>query len=389
MARLQTALSLLIASTALPAFAATPKATPQKAPSLVEIPSAPENNPSPATPQACTSIDADAARLACYDVALGRQVNVPTATQNDNKAKAITVTQTKDVPLSTAINPFDAANQSTTPITPTTSLLDRRWELSPESKLGTFTLRAHKPLYILPIFYNNNPNTTPSSPNPLNTVTKPLNIDDAESKFQFSLKTKALENIFGNNGDLWLGYTQTSRWQVYNAEDSRPFRETNYEPEASLIFRTNYNFLGLDGRLLGLTLDHQSNGRALPLSRSWNRAILNIGLERGDWVVMLRPWYRIPESKADDDNPDISNYLGRGDLQITRKWNNQEFSLMLRHSLKTGDKSHGAAQLDWTFPLQGNLRGFVQVFNGYGESLIDYNHQSTYVGLGVSLLNWY
>ncbi|WP_410209527.1 phospholipase A [Aquirhabdus sp.] len=383
----QTALSVLIISCTAPAIAAT--TTNQIPTTTVAIPSAPENNPTPATPLACTSIDADAARLACYDVAFGRQAAAQAAAKTEAKAANAIASTNKDVPLATAINPFDASNQSTTPITPTTSLLDRRWELSPESKLGTFNLRANKPLYILPVFYNTKANTTPSSPNPANTVTTPLNIDDVESKFQFSLKTKALENIFGNNGDLWLGYTQTSRWQVYNADDSRPFRETNYEPEASLIFRTNYNFLGLDGRLFGLTLNHQSNGRALPLSRSWNRAILNIGLERGDWVVMLRPWYRIPESKADDDNPDISNYLGRGDLQITRKWNNQEFSLMLRHSLKTGDKSHGAAQLDWTFPLQGNLRGFVQVFNGYGESLIDYNHQSTYVGLGVSLLNWY
>jgi phospholipase A1 len=125
------------------------------------------------------------------------------------------------------------------------------------------------------------------------------------------------------------------------------------------------------------------------LSRSWNRAILNIGLERENWVIMLRPWYRIPETKSNDDNPDISNYIGRGDLQITRKWNNNEFSLMLRHSLKGGENSHGAAQLDWSFPIKNNIRGFAQVFDGYGESLIDYNHHSTYFGLGISLLNWY
>ncbi|MDR6184794.1 outer membrane phospholipase A [Acinetobacter baylyi] len=62
---------------------------------------------------------------------------------------------------------------------------------------------------------------------------------------------------------------------------------------------------------------------------------------------------------------------------------------MLRHSLKDGDKSHGAVQFDWAFPISGKLRGNFQLFNGYGESLIDYNHRATYVGLGVSLMNWY
>ncbi len=232
-------------------------------------------------------------------------------------------------------------------------------------------------------------NEFPSSPNPNNTVTQDQNLKSLESKFQLSLKTKAWENIFGNNGDLWLGYTQSSRWQVFNGEESRPFRETNYEPEASLMFRTNYRVFGLDGRLLGVTLNHQSNGRSDPLSRSWNRVIFNVGFERDNFALMLRPWIRIEEAAKDDNNPDIEDYVGRGDLTAFYRWKQNDFSLMLRHSLKDGDKSHGAVQFDWAFPITGKLRGNFQLFNGYGESLIDYNHRATYVGLGVSLLDWF
>ena len=79
----------------------------------------------------------------------------------------------------------------------------------------------------------------------------------------------------------------------------------------------------------------------------------------------------------------------RADLTAFYKWHDHNFSMMLRHSLRTGDASHGAIQLDWSFPIHGKLRGQVQYFNGYGESLIDYNHRADYVGLGVSLMDWF
>ncbi len=66
-----------------------------------------------------------------------------------------------------------------------------------------------------------------------------------------------------------------------------------------------------------------------------------------------------------------------------------EFSLMARHSLRTGEDSRGALRFTWAFPLGDNIRGHLQVFDGYGESLIDYDHRSTHVGLGVSLLEWF
>ena len=55
----------------------------------------------------------------------------------------------------------------------------------------------------------------------------------------------------------------------------------------------------------------------------------------------------------------------------------------------TSNRSHGAVQLDYGFPISNLLRGHVQIFDGYGESMIDYNHKATYIGLGVSLLEWY
>ena len=359
--------------------------------------------PTPATPEACVSIATDATRLACYDAALKHTAaDTRTADTVAQEARELAkqdrenAAPTDDAPLSERArhrvgslfhsnDVYDAAVANAGK----GSLLDSRWELAKDSKLGVFQLRAYKPVYVLPVFWTSDRNETPQSPNPANTVTTPEELDSLEAKFQLSFKTKIVENLFGDNGDIWGAYTQSSRWQVYNSENSRPFRETNYEPEVMLVFRNNYSIAGWRGRMAGISLTHQSNGRSDPLSRSWNRAILNVGLDRENWALTLRPWYRIKEDASDDNNADIEDYVGRGDATLTYSKNGHEFSVMGRHSLRGGDQSHGALQLDWGFPINRQLRGHLQIFDGYGESLIDYNHKATYVGLGVSLLEWF
>lgn len=341
-------------------------------------------NPDPADIRACTAIESDAQRLACYDHATGR-VNLPIAQKRANEATTTPGIFNRDH-RKTSGTSVETNSEVATPL----SLLDSRWELSPESKLGTYNIRGYKPVYVLPAFLTSNQNNQPHSPNPDNTVAgRGEQLDNAEMKFQLSLKAKVWQGVFGDAGDLWVGYTQSSRWQVYNAKLSRPFRETNYEPEAMLVFNTNYRLLGWDGRLLGIGFNHQSNGRSNPLSRSWNRVIANVGFERDGWTVMLSPWWHVPESRSTNDNPDISDYMGRGEMQVVHEWRGQEFGMLLRHSLRGGSRSHGSARFSWSFPLAGNLRGYMEVFKGYGESLIDYNHNATYLGLGVSLLDWY
>ncbi len=337
---------------------------------------------------ACVAIEIDAARLACYDQAAGRTTRTPR--QADAAAAAAREGQgerslfRRDAPASSDPR-VDAALANAGK----GSLLDSRWELARDSKLGIFNFRAYKPVYLFPVFWTSKPNARPFSPNPDNTGGEDQLLDALEAKFQISFKTKAVENLFGDNGDLWMAYTQSSRWQVYNGDVSRPFRETDYEPEVMLAFRTGYGLLGWKGRLAAVGINHQSNGRTDPLSRSWNRLMFNVGLDREGWALTLRPWIRISDGN-DDDNPDISDYMGRGDATLVRTLpNGQQLSLMLRHSLHGGDRAHGAVQFDWAFPLHNTFRGHLQVFDGYGESLIDYNHRATYVGLGISLMEWY
>lgn len=332
--------------------------------------------------RACTEVGNDAARLACYDRATHRD---DTAAQReaDRNLREAGVFAPGTAPR------INAAAETEGKPPPSRDLLDSRWELDPSSKLGTWNLRSYKPVYVMPFFATSRQNSQPYSPNPNNAVKEPAHLDNVEAKFQLSLKTKVWQGVFGDEGDLWVGYTQSSRWQVYNSKESRPFRETDYEPEALLMFGTDYDVFGWRGRLAGIGIDHQSNGRSDPYSRSWNRVVANLGFERDGWTVMLRPWWRIPEKFKDDNNPDIEDYVGRGEMQVVHSWNSQEFALTLRHTLRFGDSNRGSARLSWSFPISGNLRGYVEAFSGYGESLIDYNHEATYLGVGLSLMDWY
>lgn len=318
----------------------------------------------------CQHIEDSLKRLACYD---GLMAQSPE--QQDAAAPA----KIAETPTTAHLKAPDSEN----------TLLGKAWELDPDERGHTLRIRPYKPVYILPGFHTTHTNPYPASPSAGHASTTDTGQGPDEAKFQISLKAKLAEDLFGDNGDLWFGYTQTSRWQVYTAATSRPFRETNHEPELMLVWRTDYRLGGWRARYLSLGFNHQSNGRSLPLSRSWNRVMASIALEKDDWTVTFRPWWRVPEAADRDDNPDISNYLGRADLQLVKSWGEQQFSVLLRHSLRGGHQNHGALQLDYAFPLSGSLRGHLQWFSGYGESMIDYNHRANYYGIGVSLLEWY
>jgi phospholipase A1/A2 len=243
-------------------------------------------------------------------------------------------------------------------------------------------------VYLLVGTNTNHKNDQPTSRNIRNTVSTPVDIDATEAQFQISFKSKLWDNIFGDNGSLWAGYTQSSRWQIYNDKNSRPFRETNYEPEFMFVMKTPFELAGWQGRMSSIAINHQSNGRASPLSRSWNRVIAQVGLEKDDTMVLIRPWWRIPEKDKNDDNPHIQDYVGRGEVVVAQRFGEHVVSLQARHSLRFGDDSRGSAKLEWAIPISGKLKAHLSLFSGYGESLIDFNHRQTMVGAGISLVEW-
>ena len=81
-------------------------------------------------------------------------------------------------------------------------------------------------------------------------------------------------------------------------------------------------------------------------------------------------------------------HRGRVELLVVHQREGHELSLLARHSLRDGGRSHAGIQIGYALPISSYLKGYIQVFNGYGASLLDYNHRQTRIGIGISMMQW-
>lgn len=258
-----------------------------------------------------------------------------------------------------------------------------------------YVLLPHRPNYVMPFTYQSRPNDRE--------VKRLLDragndqarlqeegFDHVEAVFQLSIKYLLAEGVLGKLSTIEVGYTNRSFWQAYNSDISKPFRETNHEPELMFSWQLQDQWL----EHVGVSFNHQSNGQTSSLSRSWNRIIFEGAKLSGKNIWFGRAWWRWPEGKegepfdpSDNDNPDIDDYLGYGELHYLRVMNEHSFTVMMRNNLQR-DENRGALEISYSFPLTPRIKGFVQYFNGYGESLIDYNVYQERIGFGIKLSDW-
>ncbi len=308
----------------------------------------------------CRLVEADLQRLACYDEAIGRS-----AAELSEEA---VISEPADPAVAAVTAPSDS---------PFADRLAREASMNEKP----FALLTHRRNYLLPVTYNSKINEEPFT-----NAFGDVEMDEIEAKFQLSFKALVAQDILGN-GDLWIAYTQQNWWQVYNSDESAPFRETNYEPEILMAWDNDWKIGGLTNTKLSFGFVHQSNGRGELLSRSWNRLIGGAAFEKNNFVLTARAWYRLPEDDEDDDNPNMDDYYGHGDIALIYKLGDMELGAKFRNNLKGGGDNKGAIELEWTKPLNNRFKWYIQYFYGYGESLIDYNVKTNRIGVGFALNN--
>jgi phospholipase A1 len=318
----------------------------------------------------CSVIGDASARLGCFDELSKAAAKAPL------QAPATTELASGATVPSAAANAVPAvADGGKAPPEAAISRTVQRWELDSASKRGRFVFRPLRDNYLLLANYSSSSNTQPYQ----EFTPAGLNTQRTELTYQLSFKMKLLEAIQNSQVDLWFGYTQQSFWQAYNRKESSPFRETNYQPELIVTVPILKSLGGFDIRYANFGVVHQSNGQTSTLSRSWNRAYGELGVDYGDLSLAARIWKRLDNGKSDNDNPDITDFLGNGDVRLSYRHNGHELAVTARRNFHT---DHGSMQASWAFPVASNLKGYLQLFSGYGESLIDYNYSQKSVGAG-------
>lgn len=191
--------------------------------------------------------------------------------------------------------------------------------------------------------------------------------------------------------DLYFGYSQLMLWQI--KEESSPFEDVNYNPE--LFYRLKIADKSDTWVDVGL-FEHESNGRGKDESRGWNRFYLLYSSEAVRWDLAKVHWnikgwlpYEI-----DKNNRDLVNYRGFYEVGVTlssvmgTSFERSDLTLRAFSGGGSGmDLTEGAQEL--TLRIKSRLTSTIlpvvtlQLFNGYGESLLHYDTRKSEFRIGV------
>lgn len=255
------------------------------------------------------------------------------------------------------------------------SLIEKRLDALKSAEKNPFAIAFYRPTYILPIYYTDSPYTAVYRQNTPNNQSVMHN----ELKAQLSLMVPVIPRLMNDKTSLNIAYTQLNYWQVYAS--SQYFRETNYEPEIFISHHPRSNWL------ISAGLDHQSNGRGGDLERSWNRVIVSNLFSGENWLFGIRVWNLIFKNGSSNlHNADIAHYLGYDAILFSYKFHSLTASIQVQNL--ESKLARGSTVLTISYPISKNFSLYGQYFNGYGQSLIEYNHKTQSAGIGIALNDW-
>lgn len=208
---------------------------------------------------------------------------------------------------------------------------------------------------------------------------EPVNSSNSDVKYQISVKERLTNATLPFNTFLYFTYTQKSFWKIY--ENSSPFSETNYNPALG-IGKFYLNKRGLLN-MIGVGIEHESNGKDSIYSRSWNRISLHYRIALPSSLYLsISAW--LPFSYK-EDNPDLMKYIGYFETNITKKNKNGQFIVEItsKKGASWDNKGSLQAQIYFRIGKKNNQYLSLQYFTGYAESLLLYKEKTNMIRFGL------
>lgn len=215
-----------------------------------------------------------------------------------------------------------------------------------------------------------------------------------DARFQLSFKYRpfapesSVAEFLPYLSNLYFAYTQTTVWDI--GDESSPFRDTSYRP--SLFYRWVGDGGSIAPQEWRAGYEHESNGQSGTDSRSIDTAFVrptwHIDFANGKRLTLLPKFYQY--LAQDNTNSDIERYRGYADWQLRY---GREDGLVVGGLFRHGTGGYASGQLDFSYPLSDRIFArtgtfmHLQIFSGYGETLLDYNiDRGTQIRLGLSLV---
>ena len=202
---------------------------------------------------------------------------------------------------------------------------------------------------------------------------------NSDVKFQISFQQRLTKSVLPWNTYLYLFYSQKALWNVF--ERSLPFHDLNFNPGLGIS-----RYVILKNRLVGkvtLMIEHESNGRDGTASRSWNKiswageAYISPNL-----MAHAKFWIPIVDGKY---NKDILKYSGISQAGFQAISNDDKWVLDMTLVKRKGWNFNFNTIVQLGYRLNHNSNQFLmlQYYNGYGETLLDYNQYHSRIRIGL------
>ena len=212
------------------------------------------------------------------------------------------------------------------------------------------------------------------------------------ARFQLSFKYRLFDQSAGFGAErpwlsgIYFGYTQSSLWDL--SAESKPFRDTSYRPSFFWRWARADNVTWIDGARVGF--EHESNGQAGENSRTINTLFLRPEWRWASGRGELEFTPKIYTYLTNHENPDIAQYRGYVDWRVRHDAGGQWITTAVA---RVGTAGKGSLEVDLSRRTRdlkvGPVSGYLhfQFFNGYGESILDYNvRRTSQIRIGLAIV---